>query len=95
MIGGLKGSSILREVVDVSAVLLMSGCAVGVALAASIGRLNTEQSEQHWLRLVLSRVVMSELSASWQGMALCCTALCCCCSVACDSSVLLLMTQVL
>ena len=59
----------LREVVEVSAVLAMSGCAVGIALVASIGRLNTEQSEQHWLRLVLSGLVGSELSVSWQGMA--------------------------
>ena len=47
VIGGLKGSSMLREMVEVSAVLLISGCAVGMALAVSIGRLNTEQSEQH------------------------------------------------
>lgn len=47
VIGGLKGSSMLRETVEVSAALLISGCAVGIALAVSIGRLNTEQSEQH------------------------------------------------
>ena len=47
VIGGLKGNSILREMDAVSVALTMSECAVGIALAVSIGRLNTEQSEQH------------------------------------------------
>ena len=47
VIGGLKGNSMLRELFEVSVLLLMSGCAVEMAFAVSIGRLNTEQSEQH------------------------------------------------
>ena len=58
----------VREVVEVSAALVMSRCAVASALAVSIGRLNTEQSEQHWLRFVLSGLVVSELPISWQGL---------------------------
>jgi|GEM_PF-2818915 len=74
VIGGLKGDSMLREMDAESVVLMMFGCAVGIALAVSIGMLNTEQSEQHWLRLVLSWLVVSGLSSvtlpvSWQGMA--------------------------
>ena len=74
VIGGLKGDSMLREMDTESVVLMMFGCAVGIALAVFIGMLNTEQSEQHWLRLVLSWLVVSGLSSvtlpvSWQGMA--------------------------
>ena len=74
VIGGLKGNSILREMDAVSVALTMSGCAVGIALVVSTGMLITEQSEQHWLRLVLSRLVVSGFSsltlpASWQGIA--------------------------
>lgn len=47
LVGGLKGNSMLREIVSVSAILAILGCSVGMALVLSTGKLKTEQSEQH------------------------------------------------
>ena len=47
LVGGLKGNSMLREIVSVSAILAILGCSAGMALVLSTGKLKTEQSEQH------------------------------------------------
>jgi len=69
VIGGLKGSSMVRERVAVRVVIMISECAVAMALVISIGRLNTEQSAQHWLSVGSDFSMLPRLSTVWQGMA--------------------------
>lgn len=69
VIGGLKGSSMVRERVAVRVVRMISECAVAMALVISIGRLNTEQSAQHWLSVGSDFSMLPRLSTVWQGMA--------------------------
>lgn len=59
--GGLKGNSILREIVNISTALAMLECCGAIAFSVSIGRLNTEQSEQHWFGLLASALAGSKL----------------------------------
>ena len=68
VIGGLKGSSMVRERVAIRVVIMISECAAAMTLMLSIGRLNTEQSAQHWLSVGSDFSMLPRLSTVWQGM---------------------------